>query len=337
MRPAKPTITIQDVARAAAVSISTVSRVLNDKDDVAPETYEKVQRVINELGYTSSLAAKSMRSHKTNTIGLIVNKLSDPFSIEVIKGVDQAITDFGYDLIIYTSGQNAKGSGSAWERDHVAQLNGSLTDGIIIATPTTTNLPSTFPLVTIDPHVQNDNLPSVISTNRDGALSIMEYLISLGHRRIGFIGGRPELQSTIRRQQGYEDGLRRANIPVISKLMQAGDYTRKTGYDCAKELLSLSNPPTAIFAANDQSAIGAMEAADEAGLHIPKDLSVVGFDNIPQTAYTTPPLTTVDQSIDEMGYMATKMLIELIQGKPLETRLHKIPTKLIVRNSCRAS
>ncbi len=333
-KPPKSTLTIQDVARAAGVSVSTVSRVLNDKDDVALETYEKVQRVIDELGYASSLAAKSMRSRKTNAIGLIVNNLSDPFSIEVMKGVDKAITDFGYDLIIYTRGNHANGSESAWERDYVARLNGSLTDGIIITTPTTTNLPSIFPLVTVDPHVQNDDLPSVITTNRDGALSVMEYLISLGHGRIGFIGGRSDLQSAIRRQQGYEDGLRQAGIPVISELIQTGDYTRKTGYDCTKELLGLSDPPTAIFAANDQSAIGAIEAARETGLRIPEDLSVVGFDNIPQTAHTTPPLTTVDQSIDEMGYVATKMLIELIQGKPLENRLHKIPTRLIVRDSC---
>ncbi len=336
MKPAKSTLTIQDVARAADVSVSTVSRVLNDKDDVAPETYEKVQRVIMELGYTSSLAAKSMRSRKTNAIGLIVAKLNEPFNIEVMKGVDQAIIDFCYDLIIYTSGHNTADSASDWERDYIARLNGSLTDGIIIATPATTNLPTAFPLVTIDPHIQNDNFPAVITTNRDGALSVMEYLVNLGHRRIGFIGGRSDLQSAIRRRQGYEDGLNRAGLPVISELIQTGDYTRKTGYDCAKKLLNLPHPPTAIFAANDESAIGVMEAAREAGLRIPEDLSIVGFDNIPQTAHLTPPLTTVDQSIDKMGYIATEMLIQLIQGKPLENRLHKIPTRLIVRDSCQA-
>jgi LacI family transcriptional regulator len=334
VKPPKSTLTIQDVARAAGVSVSTVSRVLNDKDDVAFETFEKVQRVIDELGYASSLAAKSMRSRKTNAIGLIVAKLNDPFNIEVMKGVNQAITDFGYDLIIYTSGHNATGSGSAWERDYVARLNGSLTDGIIITTPTTTNLPLAFPLVTVDPPVQNDSFPAVITTNRDGALAVMEYLIILGHRRIGFIGGRSDLQSAIRRGQGYEDGLQQAGLPLLPELIQTGDYTRQAGYQCAKQLLSLAVPPTAIFAANDESAIGAMEAARETGLRIPEDLSVVGFDNIPQTAHTTPPLTTVDQSIDEMGYVATKMLIELIQGKPLENRLHKIPTRLIIRDSC---
>jgi LacI family transcriptional regulator len=309
---------------------------LNNKDYIATETYEKVQRVIDELGYASSLAAKSMRSYKTNAIGLLVNNLKNPYSIEVMKGVDRAIGELGYDLIIYTTGNEATDLGIAWERQHVARLNGSLTDGLIVVTPTTTNLPSAFPLVTIDPHVQEDNFPSVISTNRNGALTVMEYLIRLGHRRIGFIGGRPDLQSAIRRQQGYEDGLRQANIPLVPELIQPGDYGRKTGADCARKLLSLPNPPTAIFAANDQSAIGVMEAAAEAGVRIPEDLSLVGFDNIPEAAFTQPPLTTVNQFIEELGYRATKLLVDLIQGKSLETKLYKIPTQLVLRNSCRA-
>ncbi|MBI1882539.1 MAG: LacI family DNA-binding transcriptional regulator [Chloroflexi bacterium] len=336
MRSGKSTTTIQDVARAAGVSVSTVSRVLNNKDYIATETYEKVQRVIDELGYASSLAAKSMRSYKTNAIGLLVNNLKNPYAIEVMKGVDRAIGEFGYELIIHTTGKEITDLGIAWERRHVAQLNGSLTDGLIVVTPSTTNLPSTFPLVTIDPHVQEDNFPSVISTNRAGALAVMEYLISLGHRRIGFIGGRPDLQSAIRRQQGYEDGLRQANLPLAPELIQPGDYGRKTGADCARKLLSLPNPPTAIFAANDQSAIGVMEAAAEAGVRIPEDLSLVGFDNIPETAFTQPPLTTVNQFIEELGYRATKLLVDLIQGKSLETNLYKIPTQLVIRDSCRA-
>ena len=123
---------------------------------------------------------------------------------------------------------------------------------------------------------------------------------------------------------------------MIPELIQIGDYTRKTGYECAKQFLNLPDPPTAIFAANDESAFGVVEAASKSGLRIPEDLSIVGFDNIPQTAHTNPPLTTVAQFIDQMGYVATKMLIELIQNKSLENRLHKIPTRLIVRDSCRA-
>jgi LacI family transcriptional regulator len=335
-RTNRKTVTIQDVARTAGVSVSTVSRVLNDKDDVAYETYEKVQDVIQELGYTSSLAARSMRSRRTNVVGLIIPDVGDPFSVQVLRGVNRAIAELGYDLIVYTSGSIKKDSSAGRERHYVSLLNGSITDGIIVVTPTATTFSTTSPVVAVDPNNEIPEFPAVIATNRDGALAMMEYLISLGHRRIGFIGGRPELQSAVRRLQGYEDGLRQANIPIAPALIQAGDFTTERGFICAQKLLGLSDPPTAIFAANDQSAIGAIQAAHQAGLRIPDDLSVVGFDNIPEASFMSPGLTTVDQFIDRMGYVATEMLIDLIQGEMLESNLHKIPTRLIVRDTCRA-
>jgi LacI family transcriptional regulator len=329
-------VTIHDVARVAGVSVSTVSRVLNDKDDVAAETYQKVQAVITELGYTSSLAARSMRSRRTNVIGLIVPDVADSFSIQVTKGVNQAITELDYDLIIYTSGSIKKRSAAERERHFVSLLNGSIADGVIIVTPAATSFSTAAPVVTIDPNNECPECLMIIATNHAGALAAVEYLIGLGHRRIGFISGRPDLQSAERRLQGYQDALRQANIPLDPDLIQVGDFSTETGHLCARKLLSLSNPPTAIFAANDQSAIGAIEAAHETGLRVPDDLSVVGFDNIPEAAYCNPALTTVDQFIDKMGYTATEMLIALIKGDTLETDLHKTPTQLVVRDSCRA-
>ena len=161
-----------------------------------------------------------------------------------------------------------------------------------------------------------------------------DYLIGLGHRRIGFIGGRPDLQCAQRRLQGYQYTLRQANIPLDPALIAAGDFTKETGQECARQLLSLPEPPTAIFAANDQSAMGAIKAARNAGLRVPDDLSVIGFDNIPEAAYFDPALTTIDQFMERMGYTATETLIDLVQGKPLERELHKVPTQLIVRDSC---
>ncbi len=330
----RATVTIHDVAKTAGVSVSTVSRVLNDKDDVAPETYEKVRGVIRELGYASSLAAKSMRSRKTNVLGLIMPSVGDPFTIGVMKGVNRAIDDLKYDLIIYTSGSPNLGNWAEHEQRYVSLLNGSITDGMIVVVPTIKTFSTTYPLVAIDPHKEGTSFPAVISTNRSGAMAAMEYLLSLGHRRIGFISGRVELQSAVRRFQGYQDSLRQANIPLEPELIQTGDYTIRAGFTCAQRLLSLPVPPTAIFAANDQSALGVLKAAKEAGLRVPDDFSVVGFDNIPEADYSG--LTTVDQSIDRMGYVATEMLVSLIQGKPLERNLYKIPTQLIVRDSCRA-
>jgi LacI family transcriptional regulator len=332
----KPPITIQDVAKAAGVSVSTVSRVLNDKVDVAEATYEKVQRTIEKLGYTSNLAAKSLRSRRTNTVGVIALDLNDPFAVQVLLGVNAAIQEFGYDLILYASGERGESTHAAWEQRHVSLINGSVADGVIIVTPAAVTFSTTFPLVAIDPHSGDTDYPAVIATNLAGALEVMEYLIGLGHRRIGFVAGREHLKSAQQRLRGYKESLQRANIPLDPELIQQGDYRRKTGCCCAKKLLNLSNPPTAIFAANDESAIGTIEAIREAGLRIPDDVSVVGFDNMPGTTDITPALTTVEQPMLEMGHAATKVLLDLMQGKSLKNRVHEVPTKLIIRNSCRA-
>ena len=335
MKRAKSAVTIHDVARAAGVSVSTVSRVLNGKDDVSYETLEKVRQVIDELGYTSSLAAKSMRSRKTNVIGLIMPDLEQPFCIQVVRGVNRAIHDLSYDLMVYTGGNFIRSHWATREQQYVSLLNGSIADGTIVVTPNSATFSTHSPLVAIDPHLDSTEFPAVISTNRAGALAAMEYLVSLGHRRIGFIAGRPDLQSATRRLLGYKDGLRQANIPFDSQLVQIGDFSREAGYACAQKLLVLSNRPTAIFAANDQSAVGAMEAAESIGLHIPTDLSVIGFDNISEAPYIHGGLTTVDQSIEQMGYIAVEMLINLIQNKPLDDYIRRVPTELIIRNTCR--
>jgi LacI family transcriptional regulator len=334
-RSRKATVTIRDVARAAGVSVSTVSRVLNDKGDVAPETYEKVQKVIEELNYTSNLAAKSMRSRRTNVIGLIMPDVGDPFSVQVMRGINRVIEELDYDLILCTGGDVRKESSATREQRYISLLN-SITDGVIVVTPAATTFSTASPIVVVDPNKANPDYPAVIATNRAGALEAMQYLISLGHRRIGFIGGRPELQSAVRRLQGYKDGLRQAKIPLDSELVQVGDYSMKAGSTCTQRLLNLPDPPTAIFAANDQSAIGVLKAAEEAGLRVPDELSVVGFDNIPEAAHINSGLTTVDQFIDKMGYVAAEMLISLIQGESLDTNLYEMPTQFIVRGSCRA-
>lgn len=332
----KSLVTIQDVAAAAGVSVSTVSRVLNNKDDVAPETYENIQRVISELGYTSSLAAKSMRSRKTDVIGLVMPDLEQSFCLNVAKGVNRAIGQLHYDLLVYTGGDSRDQLWPVRERQYVSLLNGSITDGIIVVTPTAETFSTRYPLVAIDPHLDSADFPAVIATNRIGALAAMDYLIGLGHRRIGFIGGRPDLQSAVRRLQGYKDSLRQANIPFDATLVQIGDFTQETGYHCTQKLLALPERPTAIFAANDRSAIGAIEAINEFGLKVPDDISIVGFDNIEEASFVNGGLTTVDQFITDMGRVAVEMLVNLIQNKPVEDYIYRMPTKLIVRNTCQA-
>ena len=333
-------VTIRDVANKAGVSVTTVSRVMNGKDDISEQTTRKVLDVVQDLGYVSSLAARGMRSHRINLIGLILHDVASFYSQEIMRGVNRVIANLDKDLIVYTSGGLDRENVAQHERYYVALLNGSVTDGAIVVTPTATQFTTHAPLVIIDPNNETPDYPAVIATNQEGALAAMNYLTGLGHRRIGHIAGEMKLVSASQRLQGYKDGLAAAGIPLDEDLIEIGDYTTETAVICARKLLSLPDRPTAIFAANDMSAMGVYQAARDFGLQIPEDLSVIGFDNLREAAYLTPPLTTIDQSIEKMGAMATEMIVKLVRGESLpihpaeEGHLYKIPTQLVIRDSC---
>lgn len=333
MKNQSSSVRIQEVARAAGVSVSTVSRVLNDKDDVAVETKVRVRKIIDELGYSSSLAAKSMRSRRTDVIGVVIFDLNLSFNTEVVRGIDQVVQAQGYDLMVYTSNRANHIDDSTWERKVVTQLNGSIVDGIIVVTPTTVNLPTNYPLVTIEPCAAGD-FPAVLGTNCEGARDAVRYLLDLGHRRIGMIGGAARLLSARQRQQGYEEAHHQAGLPLVAELYVEGDYSRETAQVAARQLLTQPDRPTAILAANDQSAFAVLAVAGELGIAVPQALSVIGFDNTPESVYSVPPLTTVDQSITRMGSRAAELLIGLIEGQAVENDLYQLPTRLIVRGSC---
>lgn len=328
----KQSVTIQDVAKTAGVSVSTVSRVLNGKVDVAKDTQDRILTVIEDLGFTTNLAARSMRSQKKNLIGLIMPDIAYPFAIEVMKGVNRAIAESEFDLLVYTTGDVRKSGRAFAEKKYVSLLTNSISDGVIIVASVVAEFNTDEPIVAIDPVMSKPNYPSVHATNYQGSIEAMEYLLGLGHKRIGYISGRAELESSNRRLSGYRDSLKKAGIQVDEKLIASGEYTTQTGIKCARELLSLENRPTAIFASNDQMAMGVFQVAQEMGIRIPEDLSLIGFDNIPESKYLG--LATVDQFICEMGYTATEMLIKIINGIPLEDQTYRMQTKLIVRNSC---
>jgi len=274
-----------------------------------------------------------MRSHKKNLIGLIMPDIAYPFAIEVMKGVNRAIAESEFNLLVYTSGDVRKSGHLSSEQKYISLLAKSLSDGVIVVAPVASEYKADRPIVSIDPVKKNPNFPSVHATNYQGALAAMQYLFGLGHRRIGYISGRAELESAERRLMGYRDALQQAGLPVDTQLIASGDYTTKTGIQGGRQLLSLANPPTAIFASNDQMAMGVYQVAEEMGLRIPQDLSLVGFDNIPESKHLG--LTTVDQFISEMGYAATQMLIKLINDIPLQDQTFKMQTQLVIRNSCR--
>jgi LacI family transcriptional regulator len=334
MRQNRKSTTIHDVAKAAGVSVSTVSRVLNNKDDVALETYDRVQAVINELGYASSLAARGMRSQRTHVIGLIMPDLVSLYCQEIMGAVNRVIANTNYDLLVFTKGDIRKYHTIDQWRRHFSFIKGSIADGVIVVAPPAFEISSDFPLVVIDPNREHTGCPGIIATNREGALDAMRYLTGLGHRRIGHITGRLELESAQQRLEGYKEGLATAGIPLDENLIQIGDFTEELGIECAHHFFSLPSPPSAIFAASDATALGVYRAAKERGFRIPQDISVIGFDNLPEAAHFDPPLTTVDQSIATMGMMAAETLIKILNGETPEKNLFLIPTRLVTRASC---
>jgi LacI family transcriptional regulator len=278
--------------------------------------------------------ARSLRSRRTNVIGIIVADL-EPFSAELLKGAARAIRSSGFELVVYSGGGHV-GDQIGWERRYLSRLNGTLTDGTLLVTPTVVDVPNTAPVVAVDPHAGASTLSTVESQNLEGALTATEYLIGLGHRKIGFIAGRRDLESARLREQGYRRALERSGIDFDPSLVRVGGYTREATEGPARELLESADPPSAIFAANDVSALATIAVARQLGLSVPGDLSVIGFDNIPESALSDPPLTTIDQSIQEMGYEATRLLMERIADPFLEPVHVTLPTQLVVRQSCRA-
>lgn len=326
-------VTISDVARVAGVSVATVSKVVNHRYGVAPATAERVLGVVAELGYESSLVARSLRRQSTNVVGVLLAEF-EPYSTELLKGISSAVDGTGYELLAYSGGTDG-GAITGWERRSLSRLAGTLIDAAIVVTPTMVlSEANGIPVVAIDPHTGPEGTHTVDSDNTTGAREAVEHLIALGHRRIAHLGGRPDLESARLRELGYRQALEAADITVDQSLIRVGGYRPNTADTPARELLTPSRGarPTAVFAANDQSAIHVIEVAHDLGLRVPEDLSVVGFDNVPESMTTTPALTTVAQPLHKMGTEALRMVLDLLQGAPREQHL-RLPTSLVIRGS----
>ncbi|SBT40088.1 transcriptional regulator, LacI family [Micromonospora auratinigra] len=323
---------MSDVARAAGVSVATVSKVVNARYGVAQATVQRVQQVIRDLGYEASLGAQSLRSHRTNVLGILVAEF-EPFSTELLKGASREVAGSGYQLLAYSSG-DGEGAAVGWERRSLARLSGTLIDGAVIVTPTVVETKHGFHVVAVDPHTGPSGLPTVDSDNFTGAVLATNYLLSLGHRRIAHMSGRPDLESARLREAGFRRAMADAGVPVDERLVRVGGYRVESAAGTAAELLGLADRPTAIFAGNDLSAISTMDVARRMGLAVPDDVSVIGFDNVPESALVDPPLTTIRQPLQSMGAEALRLLIDLIGGVERDPHV-RLPTELVVRSSCR--
>lgn len=320
--------TIHDVAKAAGVSVSTVSKAVNGRYGIADATVQRVLDAVKQLGYESSLVASSMRARRTGVIGVLLADF-EPFSAEILKGVGSAVHDTAFDLLAY-SGSHL-GAGDGWERRSLSRLSGTLIDAAIMVTPTVVSAGTEIPVVAIDPHTGRADLPTVESDSFGGALTATRHLIELGHRRIGFLAGRPDLRSAGLRDAGYRRALSDAGIPLDPALVGIGRYELDVTRESARIMLSGESRPTAIFAANDLSAIAVIDVAHELGLRVPDDLSVIGFDDVPEATRRALPLTTIQQPMRRLGAVAADMVFTLLSGQEVDEMHVILPTRLVVR------
>jgi LacI family transcriptional regulator len=330
-------ITIFDVAKEAGVSYSTVSRVLNNKEHVSPEKRERVLRAMAELGYVANVQARTLAGGRSHIVGLLVHGLDTSYIGEIMKGIDNELNNANYDLMLYTTHRR-----KTKESAYVIKLTRNLVDGLLLVLPRNaeayleTLRQRHFPHVLVDHQgLSAADAPAVGATNWQGAYEATSYLIGLGHQRIGFITGMMDAGCAQERLAGYKAALEQHELAVDPKLIREGDFLQPRGYICAKELLALAEPPTAIFASNDISAFGVMEAVRDHGMQIPRDISIIGFDDIPQAASVHPPLTTVRQPLEQMGNIAARMLLKYIAEPDQSIERVELPTRLIIRQSCR--
>jgi len=331
-----PSVTIVDVAREAGVSYSTVSRVANNYEYVKPETREKVLNAMMRLGYVVNQQARSLRGGRSQVVGLLVPDVGNSYIGAIIRGIDAELAANQYDLMLYTTHRQ-----KTRESTYVATITRGLADGLLLLLPTNveaylaTLQQRQFPHVLIDyQHVASDLTSTVQATNWQGAYEATSYLIALGHRRIAYIIGLKEMQCALDRLQGYRDALAAHGIPYDPELVYAGDFFRPQGYEAACRFLALAQPPTAVFAANDISAFGVMEAVTRLGLRVPDDVSLIGFDDIIEAQQVHPGLTTVRQPLEEMGRVAARILLRRLDNPDLPGERVELPTVLVERGSC---
>lgn len=329
-------VTIKDIAKLANVSHTTVSRALNDSPLIKPGTKRKILEIASQLNYTPNVNAKSLVLQKSYTIGLFFTSLtegtSSSFLSEVIRGVNRIISK-NYNLFV-------KGID---ELSDFTTIHRRRYDGIILMSQSEGDdefidyaLAQEIPLVVLNREVDVSPVINILSKDRDGAYEAVSHLIKIGHHQIAIIEGRKGFKSTMERREGYLKALIDHGIPIRKEYFVQGNYDMESGRDGMEKLLSLDNPPTAIFCSNDDMAIGAVNAAVEKGLHVPRDVSIVGFDDIPFAKYTNPSLTTVKRPIEKISCLGAEKLLGWIERDEMDNEKILVDTEFVIRNSVTA-
>lgn len=328
-------VKIEDIAQQLGVSVSTVSKALNDYSDVSEATRKRVQDAAREMGYYPSAAAQSLRRRRTNRIGLIVNYpigFIGEYLSQLIVGVALAAEREGYNVILYTP--------SADQYDQLTRIcRAREVDGLLLLwgalTPETITLMEreNVPFVVVARRIAEYDVPFVVVDNKGGALALTHHLTSLGHRRIGFTPWPEERTTNLDRLSGYRQALEEAGIPYDENLVVTITREPENRYAAMNKLLDLPNPPTAVFAFHDYVAIQALRAATDRGLRVPEDVAIAGFDGMYSSLITSPPLTTVKHSVQEIGQQAVEVLLMRMSNNNQSPYQIILPTELVLRQS----
>jgi len=328
--------TIKDVAKLAEVHPSTVSRVINDDSRISEKTKNKVLLIIKKLGYTPNAIARGLKIKRTYTLGMLIPDITNPFFAEIARGVEDTANKNNYNVILCNTDDKLKK-----ERTYLEILKGKRVDGLILGTAHIKDKSilelekKKFPYILVSRNIEKLNKNCIIIDDIEGGMMATEYLINLGYRRIAHITGPLKTRSALNRLKGYKLALKKYNIKYMDELVEEGDFRIKGGYQAMKKFLKLLDLPRAIFAANDLLALGAMQAIQKKNLHIPEDFSVVGFNDIKLASFVYPTLTTIRQPMLEMGELAVKMLLRIIEEGEFNQRKILLKSKLIIRESCK--
>lgn len=332
MRKRRQRPTIYDVARLAGVSTATVSRALNGTGQIAPSTRQAIDDAIEQLGFRPNTIARSLVTKSTQTIAFLLPDITNPFYAELVKGIQELALARDHTMLLCTTGGDPDREETYLDLLRAKQVDGALVDGLGLPPERIARfVEDGFPIVCLDRDVESTAIPLVQVDNRMGARLATQHLIDLGHRRIAHVAGAGVLRISRERVEGYRDALEAAGIEVDPDLVAAGDFTEEGGYRATQSMLGRRF--TAVFAANDLSAIGVVNALAEYGEAVPHDVSVVGFDDLRLARYMTPPLTTVHQPAREIAEQATTLLLDLAAGRQVDRLHHLLEPQLVIRES----
>ncbi len=325
--------TIQDVAKAAGVSVATVSRVLNKSDSVSENTRVTVLAAIKELNYRPNLLGRHLRRTETRLVLALLPSIANPFYSRIVKGMEDVAHKNGYNVMLCNTDSEV-----GRERIYLEMLKNRLADGVIFMAPEIgseelTEIGRDFPVVQCCEYKEGAQVPLTSIDNFAAAQKVARHLISLGHKKIGMISCHNNFLSTIRREQGFRRALEEAGLTLEESYIAYGDYSFKSGHRAALSLMVLAEKPTAIFAISDVMAVGVLRAAKEKGFRVPQDLAVVGFDNISFAHMCDPMLTTISQPKYDLGCAAMNLLIRKINGELKEPVEIVLENELIIRES----